>query len=157
MTVKYSSQCTFNFGRKDLFPFNVFPSLTQGAGYFFNGFTSAETLLYRNSDGELIPRLIREWSVAPDGLTWTFRLQEGVQFQKGYGEMTSEDVIWSMQQSGGEDSRVGYKPNIVRIWGIEEGRTKAIDDYTIEVFTENPQYDTLSVLAFPHVNILSKK
>ena len=154
---KVTPQGTFNFGRKDLFPFNVFPSLTQGAGYFFNGFTSAETMLYRNVHGELIPRLIREWSVAPDGVTWTFRLQEGVQFHKGYGEMTAEDVIWSMQQSGGEDSRVAYKSNINRIWGIEEGRTKAIDDYTIEVNTGVPQYDTLNILAFPHVNILNKK
>ena len=148
---------TFNYARKDLFPFNVFPTLTQGAGYFFNGFTTGETLLYRNADGTLIPRLIKEWSVAPDGVTWTFKLVEGAQFHKGYGEMTAEDVIWSMERSSSENSKVGYKPNILRIWGVNEGRSIAIDDYTIEVFTENPQYDTLSLLAFPHVNIFSKK
>ena len=144
---------TFNYSRKDLFPYNVFPTLTQGAGYFFHGFTGGENLLYRNAEGTLIPRLAKEWDVAADGVTWTFKLEEGVQFHKGYGEMTAEDVIWSMERIGSENSKVAYRSNILRIWGIPEGRTKAIDDYTIEVNPGVPQYDTLRTLSFPHISI----
>ena len=113
--------------------------------------------MYRNAEGTLIPRLAKEWDVAADGVTWTFKLEEGVQFHKGYGEMTAEDVIWSMERIGSENSKVAYRSNILRIWGIPEGRTKAIDDYTIEVNTGVPQYDTLSTLSFPHISIYSKK
>ena len=161
---------TLTFGLPLVPPFHVFPTVTEGAGYHHNGFTTAETLVHMNEDREIVPRLIREWSVAPDNVTWTFKLQEGAQFHKGYGELDAEGVIWSMMVSGGKSSRVGYNAHIRRIWGvggdvkegktvtgiIDEGRVKAIDKYTIELDTGTPQYDTLSLLAFPHVNIISK-
>ena len=162
---------TLTFGLPLVPPFHVFPTVTEGAGYHHNGFTTAETLLHMNEAKEIVPRLIREWSVSPDSTTWTFKLQEGVQFHKGYGEMDAEGVIWSMMISGGESSRVAYNAHIRRLWGIggdvkegktvtgiiDEGRTRAIDKYTIEVNTEEPQYDTLSLLAFPHINIISQR
>ena len=159
------------FGLPLIPPFHVFPTVTEGAGYHHNGFTTGETLLYMNEQKEIIPRLIKEWSVEPDATNWTFKLEEGVQFHKGYGEMDAEGVIWSMMISGGESSRVAYNTHIRRLWGIggdvkegttvtgiiDEGRTKAIDKYTIQVNTGSPQYDTLSVLAFVHINIFSQK
>ena len=154
---------TLTFGLPLVPPFHVFPTVTEGAGYHHNGFTTAETLVHMNEDREIVPRLIKEWSVAPDNVTWTFKLQEGAQFHKGYGELDAEGVIWSMMISGGKSSRVGYNAHIRRIWGvggdvkegkvvtdiIDEGRVKAIDKYTIELNTGTPQYDTLSLLAFP--------
>ena len=161
---------TLTFGLPLVAPFHVFPTVTEGAGYHHNGYTTAETLLYMNEDKEIVPRLIKEWSVAPDSVTWTFKLEEGVPFHKGYGELDAEGVIWSMMISGGEGSRVAYNTHIRRIWGIggdvkegktvtgiiDEGRARVIDKYTIEVNTQTPQYDTLSLLAFPHVSIISK-
>ena len=161
---------TLTFGLPLVPPFHVFPTVTEGAGYHHNGFTTAETLVHMSEDREIVPRLIKEWSVAPDNTTWTFKLQEGAHFHKGYGELDAEGVIWSMMVSGGKSSRVGYNAHIRRIWGvggdvkegnvvtgiIDEGRVRAIDKYTIELNTGTPQYDTLSLLAFPHVNIISK-
>ena len=162
---------TLTFGLPLIPPFHVFPTVTEGTGYHHNGFTTGETRLYMNEQKETIPRLIKEWSVEPDATNWTFKLEEGVQFHKGYGEMDAEGVIWSMMISGGESSRVAYNTHIRRLWGIggdvkegttvtgiiDEGRTKAIDKYTIQVNTGSPQYDTLSVLAFVHINIFSQK
>ena len=161
---------TLTFGLPLVAPFHVFPTVTEGAGYHHNGYTTAETLLYMNEDKEIVPWLFREWSVAPDGVTWTFKLAEGAQFHKGYGELDAEGVLWSLMISGGESSRVAFNTHIRRIWGlggdvkegtvvtgiIDEGRAKAIDKYTIEVNTGTPQYDTLGLLARPHVNIISK-
>ena len=63
----------FTFGLPLVPPFHVFPTVTEGAGYHHNGFTTGETLLYMNEQKEIIPRLIKEWSVADDATTWTFK------------------------------------------------------------------------------------
>src|ERR687889_2319139 len=47
---------------------------------------------------EFEPRLAKSWTMSPDAKTWTFQLREGVQFHKGYGEMTSEDVKYSLDR-----------------------------------------------------------
>ena len=36
--------------------------------------------------------MVKEWSVAPDNRTWTFKLHEGIQFHGDWGPMTPEDV-----------------------------------------------------------------
>ncbi len=48
---------------------------------------------------EFRPRLAKSWSLSPDGKTWTFQLREGVQFHKGYGECTAEDVAFSLDRA----------------------------------------------------------
>ena len=42
--------------------------------------------------------LAKSWEVSEDALTWTFYLNEGVQFHKGYGELTADDVVWSFDE-----------------------------------------------------------
>lgn len=41
---------------------------------------------------DLEPDLCESWEVSDDGLTYTFSLHEGLEFQHGYGPLTSEDV-----------------------------------------------------------------
>ena len=48
---------------------------------------------------EFEPRLAKSWTMSPDAKTWTFQLREGVQFHKGYGECTSEDVVFSLDRA----------------------------------------------------------
>jgi peptide/nickel transport system substrate-binding protein len=57
-----------------------------------------ETLLHLDSDGGSSPMLAESWEASADGLSYTFHLREGVQFHKGYGEMTSEDVKFSFER-----------------------------------------------------------
>ena len=56
--------------------------------------TVFESLTVSARTAILEPRLAT-WEVSDDGLTWTFFLERGVQFHRGYGEMTAEDVTWS--------------------------------------------------------------
>jgi ABC-type transport system substrate-binding protein len=44
---------------------------------------------------EPVPDLAESWEVGPDQTTLTFKLHAGVQWHKGYGELTSEDVKFS--------------------------------------------------------------
>ncbi|WP_274425170.1 ABC transporter substrate-binding protein [Chelativorans sp. YIM 93263] len=55
--------------------------------------------LFAAADDEYVPTLATSWETSEDGLTWTFQLREGVQFHKGYGEMTSEDVVHSFDRA----------------------------------------------------------
>jgi len=50
----------FNYGYRGLPPFNVFPTITEGAAYHHNGFTTAETLVFMNKKQEIVPRLFKE-------------------------------------------------------------------------------------------------
>ncbi len=44
------------------------------------------------------PGLALKWDMSPDGKTWTFYLRQGVQFQEGWGELTSEDVKYTVER-----------------------------------------------------------
>jgi peptide/nickel transport system substrate-binding protein len=45
----------------------------------------------------VLPELATEWSVSPDGLTWTFKLRSGVKFHSGK-DFTSADVVYSFKR-----------------------------------------------------------
>ena len=57
---------------------------------------------------EFQPQLAKEWSVSPDGTTWSFKLQEGVMFNDAPGwegvEFTADDVIHTWRQDTMEDA-----------------------------------------------------
>jgi peptide/nickel transport system substrate-binding protein len=44
------------------------------------------------------PNLAESWEGSADARTWTYRLRRGVQFHKGYGEMTSDDVVFTFRR-----------------------------------------------------------
>lgn len=46
----------------------------------------------------IILRLAKSYEVSKDGKIITFRLNRGVQFHHGYGEFTSEDVVFSLER-----------------------------------------------------------
>ena len=121
-------------GQKELGPFMGHPALTGNPQIFvLQTAPIGESLLTVNSDLEITPMLAHSWEMSEDGSTWTFHLNQGVQFHKGYGELTAEDVIWGMRQFGAEGSKHARASNIRRIWDSEDGHAIAIDDYTVEV------------------------
>ena len=67
-----------------------------------------------SSELKPVGMLAKSWEVSQDALTWTFYLNERVQFHKGYGELTAEDIIWSMQQFA-DRSKHPKASNITRI------------------------------------------
>ncbi len=58
-----------------------------------------ETLVFFNktSGNEFVPQLATNWSVAEDGLTYTFDIREGVKFHEG-GDLSPEDVEYTFER-----------------------------------------------------------
>ncbi|HZA24771.1 MAG TPA: ABC transporter substrate-binding protein, partial [Dehalococcoidia bacterium] len=52
----------------------------------------------------LQPGIATEWSVSPDGKTWSMTIREGVKFQNGE-EVTVDDVVWTMRWATGPEAK----------------------------------------------------
>ncbi len=90
-----------------------------------------ETLLGRDNDGNLTPRLATEWSLKEgDDTVWVFKLREGVKFHDG-ADFTAEDVVYSITRAKSEFS------NMKQLHSTVESVT-AVDDYTVEFQMAGP-------------------
>ena len=50
------------------------------------------------------PDLAESWDTSSDLNTWTFHLRHGVQCNNGYGELTSDDVVFSLKRAADSKS-----------------------------------------------------
>ena len=67
-----------------------------------------EGLTRIDRDGAVRPALAESWTVSDDGLTYSFRLREGVKFHDGTG-FDSADVVFSFERAMAEDSANAQK------------------------------------------------
>jgi len=98
--------------------------------------------LVRTPDGDCLgkrePDLATKWEISRDNLTWTFYLRKGVKWHWNYGEVTAEDVVYSLNRV--KDSKFSaYRGSYVNFTAI-----KAIDKYTVQIVTAKPDPYLLS-------------
>src|SRR5262245_32757491 len=62
------------------------------ARFMFRGLTRFAIKDGKVTTAEVEPDLAESWTLSPEGTIWTFKLRKGVQFHKGFGELTAEDV-----------------------------------------------------------------
>ena len=60
-----------------------------------------EGLVQPGPEGDIVNVLADTYEIAEDGLRIDFTLKQGVQFQGGYGEMTMDDVKFSIERAAG--------------------------------------------------------
>ena len=67
-----------------------------------------ETLIEfdRDSTSEFIPSLATEWTISEDGMTYRFKIREGVSFHNG-NSLTPEDVEYSFERGMVQDYALG--------------------------------------------------
>lgn len=125
-----------NTGLKEMGPFFLHPSTLGNPQIFVHGTAPiGEGLLQEDANRDVLGLLAESWEISDDFLTWTFKLNPGIQFHKGYGEMTAEDVVWSMQQWGlSKHPRAGQ---LEKFWMDREG-SEIVDDHTLKVNTGEP-------------------
>ena len=75
-----------------------------------------EYLIYLNPETrQPTPGLATRWEMSKDGKTWAFWLRQGVQFHEGYGELTAEDVKYSIERVKDPKSIVGPSSTMRRL------------------------------------------
>lgn len=101
---------------------------------------------------EIEPDLAESWTTSDDGLTWTFKLRKGVKFHGGYGELTAEDVVFSLNRAADKDISTAYK-NYAAFASVT-----APDKYTVKITLSSPIPSLLGMVTNYHGGyILSKK
>ena len=93
-----------------------------------------EPLVTQDRDLNIVPCLADSWEESEDGMTWTFKLHEGVKFHDG-SDFTAEDVVASYNYAKNESD--SYKSRFATVDSIE-----AVDDYTV-VLHMNKKYPLL--------------
>ena len=88
-----------------------------------------------------MPQLAESWAINEDGTEYTFKLRQGVQFQKGYGEMKAQDVKASLDRMFTK----GLRANDFRMVQSVE----ILDDYTVKLVLSEPSYLLLPLLSTP--------
>ncbi|RYE87753.1 MAG: twin-arginine translocation signal domain-containing protein, partial [Hyphomicrobiales bacterium] len=94
----------------------------------FNTLVRAPDGRFATRPEEFEPSLAESWESTPDAKTWTYKLRKGVQFHKGYGEMTSEDVMFTFGRQIDPEIVTGGKVQFNNIASIN-----APDAYTFVV------------------------
>jgi peptide/nickel transport system substrate-binding protein len=87
-------------------------------------------------DRELKPvgQLAKEWTVSDDGLTWTFQLQEGVQFHPPVSrELVASDVVYSIERILDEETGSPWRSNFTPVTNVS-----ADGDYTVVFEFDEP-------------------
>lgn len=100
----------------------------------------------------LEPDLAEKWVKSADGLVWTFTLRKGVKFHRGFGELTAEDVVFSLNRSADPKSS-SFSADYASFSKVE-----AIDPLTVRITLKAPVPSLLGIVANYHGgNIVSKK
>ena len=92
-----------------------------------------EGLTTFDNDIKLSPDLAESWEQSADGLTWTFKIRQGVKFSNGR-ELTSDDVLFSFQRI--IDPKLGS--GSVNSCGGSDAKFAAPDANTFTITTSKP-------------------
>lgn len=93
-------------------------------------------------DGSVVPGLAQSWEISEDGLTYTFRLQDGVTFHDGT-TMDAEDVKFSLDRARAEDSTNAQKALFADIASVD-----VVDPLTVQITLSQPNGNLLFNLAW---------
>jgi peptide/nickel transport system substrate-binding protein len=77
--------------------------------------------------------IAESWTVSPDAQAWTFKIREGVMWQKGYGEVTAEDVKFSFERQTDPETDAIYASSYEIIESID-----VVDRYTVRFNLRQP-------------------
>jgi ABC-type transport system substrate-binding protein len=116
-----------NFGNENLLPWTASMGSSAICDLVY------DLLIYWDDvNRKYIPGLAERWEISPDSLTLTYHLRKGVQFQDGWGELTSADVKYNFEMQASPQS-LGKSAQTRRIASMETP-----DPYTLIVHFKDP-------------------
>jgi len=121
--------------------------------FMFRGLTRFAIKDGKVTTAEVEPDLAESWTLSPEGTIWTIKLRKGVQFHKGYGELTAEDVKWSFERQINKAPGTRYGVNLDVIKSIE-----VVNPYTLQIALKafDPIF-LLRMVGYQNGYIVSKK
>src|SRR5262245_7390585 len=123
------------------------------ARFMFRGLTRFAIKDGKVTTAEVEPDLAESWTMSGDGTIWTFKLRKGVQFHKGFGEVTAEDVKFSFERQINKTPGTRYGVNLDVIKSIE-----IVNPHTVQIALKD--YDAIFLLrmvGYQQGYIVSKK
>ena len=135
-------------------------TLDPAIGYDWQNWSMIKSLFdglmdYKPGTTDLVPDLAESYEVAPDGLSYTFKLRKGVKFHNGR-ELTADDVKWSIDRAVQPETQSpgqGFFNMIAGFADVTSGKAKelsgieVVDPYTARFTLSHPDATFLHVMA----------
>jgi peptide/nickel transport system substrate-binding protein len=104
---------------------------------------------------EYRPGLATDWQPSADYKSWTFHLREGIKFHEDWGELTGEDVKFTVEQNLRPDAQGGSAP----FFRTQLDRIELPEPYTVVMHFKTPVWEVPSHFSqfVGYQNITSKK
>ena len=119
-------------------------------GWMYNGLVRFKPGSADPSDLE--PDLAERWEVSADGKVWTFHLRQGVKFQGDWGDLTADDVVYSLTRAA-DPKRSTFSTDFAGVESVAK-----LDDGTVQITLKYPDVSFLGrVLNYHGGNIISQK
>ena len=109
------------------------------------------TLMALDPDAKPYPELAESHEVSEDGLTYTFKLRQNVQFHNG-DELTADDVKFSFDRLRAKDFGYSYGAQVETIASVD-----VVDPHTVQFKLSKRTGPFLIYMAFPGSSIVPKK
>ncbi|KAB2884850.1 MAG: ABC transporter substrate-binding protein [Albidovulum sp.] len=104
-------------------------------------------LIEIGADGNLVPEIAESWD-SSDGMTWVFKIREGVAFHSGKG-LTPDDVVASLNHHRGEASTSAVKPYFDAVTDIKA------DGQNVVVTLNAPNADFPYLMSDYHLPVMA--
>jgi len=145
-------------------------SMDPAIGYTFQSWSPIRAVFdglmdYKPGTTELVPDLAESFEISPDGLTYTFKLHNGVKFHNGR-VMTSADVKYSIERVADPKTQspgAGYFAGIKGYQEFADGKAKDIvgittpDDKTVKFELSAPNATMLAVFGLNFGMVVPKE
>lgn len=92
-----------------------------------------DTLIYKNQAGQFVPGLATSWEMSADGLSYTFKLRQGVKFHDGT-PFNAQAVKFSFDRIVDPATKSRNAVNLIGPYKSAE----VVDDYTVKVNLKEP-------------------
>ncbi len=120
---------------------------------------------YTPGTAELVPSLAESFNVAPDGLTYTFKLRKGVKFSNGR-EVVAADVKYSIERAVNPKTQgpgAGFFGAIAGFDDLSAGKAETLagietpDAHTVVFKLSRPDATFLHVMAINFASVVPKE
>ncbi|SFJ14992.1 ABC transporter substrate-binding protein [Celeribacter neptunius] len=145
-------------------------TLDPAIGYDWQNWSMIKSLFdglmdYIPGTTDLRPGLAESYEISEDGMTFTFKLRQGVKFHNGR-EMTAEDVKYSLDRVTNPETMspgAGFFGMIAGYDAMADGSADSlsgvtvIDPYTVEIKLSRPDATFLHVMALNFSSVVPKE